>query len=68
MQARVLKVPGKVIPLELDEGASVADAIRESGVDTEGCSITIGGADVPMEHLLQDGDIVMVANQRIRGA
>lgn len=68
MQVRVLKVPGKVIPLELDEGASVEEAVRESGVETEGCSITIGGEDVPMEHYLEEGDIVMVSNTRIKGA
>jgi putative ubiquitin-RnfH superfamily antitoxin RatB of RatAB toxin-antitoxin module len=47
-----------IVPLRLREGATVAEAIKASGLASQGLRLGIGGREVPAERVLKDGDRV----------
>jgi uncharacterized protein len=56
----VLALAGRqeIVRLQLAEGATAGDAVRESGLAAAGLSIGIGGKRVSAGKVLQDGDRV----------
>jgi len=47
-----------IVRLELEPGATAADAVRASGLPAQGLRVGIGGRTVGMGKALQDGDRV----------
>jgi len=65
IQARVFATlregRGKVIAVELEEGATVADLAAGLAIDRKDIAILlVGGRDAPPEKALKDGDIVSI--------
>lgn len=50
----------RLVVLRLEEGASVEDAVRASGLGERGVALGIGGRRVPADRRLVDGDRVEI--------
>jgi len=52
---------GKVIAMELEEGATVADLATRLAIDRKDIAILlVGGRDAPLDKALEDGDFVSI--------
>ncbi len=52
---------GKVIAVDLEEGATVADLAAMLAIDRKDIAILlVGGRDAPLDKTLEDGDIVSI--------
>ena len=60
MEIRVAVVPGQITTVELESGATVADALRMADVSAEGFTITVNGAASGTSRALEDGDKILL--------
>ena len=52
---------GKIVGVELPDGASVADLAAELAIDRKDIAILlVGGRDAPLDRPLADGDVVSI--------
>jgi hypothetical protein len=57
------------IPVKLDEGATVEDALSEAGVDLgENQQVFNAGAQVNMNDIVEDGDVLSIVSPKAAGA
>jgi sulfur carrier protein ThiS len=62
IEAKVIRVPGAVKEVALNDGAAVADALQAAGVTVaSGEVITVNGSAANQSTTLYDGDKVYVA-------
>lgn len=67
MQIKIGKVPGRTQVLELQEGATIADAVREANLDVTGHELRYNGASTEnFNQTISDGAIVLLT-PRIKG-
>lgn len=59
----VTQVPGRSVPVLVNEGDTVADAIRAAGVSSEGMQIRVAGEQVSPERTVSAGDQVVLSRQ-----
>lgn len=55
---KVAKVPGTVKEVALAEGATLADAIKESGFETTGYQVRRDGENEALTSMVEDGDVI----------
>lgn len=60
---QVVRTPNRAVAAVVPQGATVNDAIRESGVDASGRSIRVDGQVVDGSRALRNGDIIILAEQ-----
>jgi len=65
---KVAGVPGRVVDVCLPHNSAIADALREAGVDSSGCSVTVNGEGVGLDRAVEALETILVVNQHIRGA
>lgn len=67
MQIKIGKVPGRTQVLELQEGATIADAVRQAGLDVTGHELRFNGMSTEdFNKEVVDGAIVLLT-PRIKG-
>lgn len=67
MQIKIGKVPGRTQVLELQEGATIADAVRQAGLDVTGHELRFNGVSTEdFNKEVVDGAIVLLT-PRIKG-
>lgn len=67
MQIKIGKVPGRTQVLELQEGATIAEAVRQAGLDVTGHELRFNGASTEdFNKEVTDGAIVLLT-PRIKG-
>ncbi len=54
---------GSLTKSSLSEGSTVNDLFQVQDVDSEGMQIKINGTVVSLDHVLQEGDVVMIAEE-----
>ena len=59
----VMVVPGRAVPVLLDDGATVADALNAAGVDATGMQVRLGGEAASLEAAVEHGDRVILTRQ-----
>ena len=59
----VTQVPGRRVPVLVEEGATVADAIRAAGVSSEGMQVRLAGEQVDTDRTVEAGDQVVLSRQ-----
>lgn len=50
-------------PIELPDGSTVADALREAGISTQGITITVNGSIAELSQILGHKQTVMVGTK-----
>ena len=50
-------------PIELPDGATVNDALRQAGISSQGITVTVNGAPVELSQILGHKQTVMVATK-----
>lgn len=50
-------------PIELPDGATVADALRQAGISSQGITVTVNGATAELSQILGHKQTVMVATK-----
>ena len=64
MKVKVAVVPGKVSNVVLDEGTTIADAIRVAGIDPSGYEMKVNSVTATnFNEQLSDGDMIFLAKQ-----
>lgn len=59
---KVIRVPGAVVEVGLEDGATVADALAAAGITTASNEqVSVNGANVDTNHVLEDNVRVVVA-------
>ena len=61
MKVRILKLGHSASVLDVDEGATVEDAITAAGHDYHGYSLNLNGLGTAPDAVLSDGDVVVVS-------
>lgn len=66
MNVKVAKVPGRIVEVALEDGATVSEALEAAGVDSTGFTIQVNGAAADGDTALSDNTTVLLT-QRIKG-
>ncbi len=67
IEVRIGKIPGSISTLALEEGATIADALRQAGLSRDGFELRVNSETVNEDHVLEDGETVLLV-AKIRGA
>lgn len=67
MKVKVGKIPGRTSVTELNEGSTIADALREAGLSAVGYELRLSGqVTEDFNKVVNNGDIILLA-QKIKG-
>jgi hypothetical protein len=60
--AKVIRVPGAVVEVGVEDGATVSDALSAAGVTlTSGETLKLNGSDADTDAVLSDGARILIA-------
>lgn len=63
MRVKVVHMGGESQVYDLEEGATVMDALREANLPTSGIKINVNGKEASTPDLLADRDVVIAATK-----
>ena len=63
IQVKVLVLGGDRKIVQLPEGATVADALREAGIGASGMTCAVNGENAQLSQVLRDRQTVTVSNK-----
>lgn len=67
LPVRVTQVPGRSIPVLINEGGTVRDALAEANVSAEGMQIRVGGREATLDTPLSAENNAVILSRQVKG-